>query len=79
MRSSQTSNAEKVLFEYFDVPIQLVESDPIGCYKIAVDRAFLSNEQTPYVDALRRGYDALVNVKGYRMTPEFEQLIQIRK
>lgn len=73
------SPAEKVLFEYFNVPMILAERDPIGCYRLAVERAFLTNDQTSYAEALRRGYEAVAHVKMYRMTSEFENLIEIKK
>jgi hypothetical protein len=60
------------LFEgkYVDHPIAVW-----AMYKMAVEKAFINNNQGPEVEALRKGMKAITECKPYRNTPEFEELI----
>lgn len=51
--------------------------EPCSVYRVAVEEAFLKDLHGPAVDALRRGANAyLVHNKPFRMTPEFDKLVQ---
>ncbi len=75
---SQYSDNEKRLFKHFGyeylLTTTLCASD---IYRLCVEEAFIKDMKGPEVEALRRGYKALNNCNPYRMTPEFEMLIQL--
>jgi len=58
------------LCEHIDAPTVL--------YRMCVEQAFIKNMQGSHVEALRRGYAALLRCNPYRHTDEFENLIQFK-
>lgn len=60
-------------FGYMDIAPHL---DPVNLYRLMVNRAFLKDMQGPMVEALRRAANALEACKIYRMTPEWEKLLE---
>ena len=50
---------------------------PPTIYRMATHDAFLSNLQGPLADSLRRCAKAIDNCDPYRMTPEFDALIDL--
>ena len=69
------SENEKKIFKRIGLE-HLFGQDPSFIYRMAVEYAFRKNMQGPHIEALRRGYTAIVECKLYRKTPEFEQEIQ---
>lgn len=71
---------EIALFTALDLGymLPLASLEPPSLYRTAVEKAFLSNLQGPVADALRRGATALFAGLPYRMTPEFEALVEIK-
>lgn len=49
---------------------------PVLLYPMMCCKAFMMNDQGPEADALRRGMEAMNNLKPFRLTPEFEHLIK---
>lgn len=64
------------LIEHFGVKVMMEHMTPTALYKAMALNAFLMDDQTPYADALRRGLKLLYEGE-YRLTPEFEQAIQV--
>ncbi len=56
--------------------LEIYKDTPIAIYDLAVYVAFIKNSQGNDIDALRRGFNAIQNCNPYRMTPEFEKLIE---
>lgn len=52
---------------------------PMTLYRICVEKAFLDNMQGSHVEALRRVYLALRTGAPFRMTDEFEQLVEFQE
>lgn len=74
--SKQYSPNEEILFRHFDIPEALWNDRPIDCWRIMMKEAFLSGADDIYVNAVRLGTRAIDKCMPYRMTPEFEQLIE---
>lgn len=60
----------KHLCDIIDVPPSL--------FRICVEQAFINNMQGEAVESLRRIYKACINCNPYRLTPEFEALIEVK-
>lgn len=48
---------------------------PVVIYRMAVEESFLKNLNGPHIEALRRGFNAIIYCTHSRMTKEFEDLI----
>jgi len=55
--------------------IPMVDSPP-SLYDMCAQKAFINDMKGPHVEALRRACKALSECHPYRMTEEFEQLIE---
>ena len=73
---SEYSEKEWLLIDHFGFRTVSEHAFPPMIYSMMAIKAFTSNEQSPYVDSLRR---CLLHLEAgkYRMTPEFENLIQV--
>ena len=69
------SENEIKLFNHFGLG-NLLDQEPIVVYRVAVDIAFRKNMRGVWVEALRRGYNAIIDQTVSRKTPEFEKLIE---
>jgi hypothetical protein len=63
-------------FNPSELEIMQYSFNPMDSYKWAVETVFLKDLKGPAVEALRRGYRALMIQGQPRNTPEFEELIQ---
>lgn len=45
-------------------------------YRMAVEEHFIKNTQNKYADSLRRCYKAIQSCSPYRLTKEFDDLIE---
>ncbi len=74
------SNSEIKIIKYFKFESYMDEScfinNPIGLYRLMVDKAFLDNDQSKFSNALRIAYNNLLKCKCYRMTKEFDSYIE---
>lgn len=70
------STNEIKLFNHFGLNDLLQHVEPINLYRIAIDIVFRKNMTGIHVDALRNGYNAIIDCNPLRMTPEFELLIE---
>jgi hypothetical protein len=52
-----------------------VDVEPYVFYRLASEHVFLNNLSGNHVEALRRGYNAFVKCSPYRLTKEYEELI----
>ncbi len=76
MMEQQISENERAILDYFGVAPFVWESGRIwDAYRLAVDVAFRTNDQSEMCNKLRRAYNAFCDHNPYRMTPEFEALI----
>jgi hypothetical protein len=76
LSETQYSENEVKLLSMFDVTKSVIgHVVPIVLYRMAVEEVFLQNLMGPHVEALRRGFDALMYSKCYRMTKEFDYLV----
>lgn len=73
------SEKELILLEYFGYShmVGSVSLSPIDVYKLMMEKAFLTNDQSKYSRALRRCIKAINKVSPYRLTPEWDALIDI--
>lgn len=75
------SKAEKILIKGLSPHwAQVIEDtyiSPLNLYKILAIDAFIAKREDVYVEALRKGLQALESCKIYRMTPEFDELIKV--
>lgn len=55
----------------------ILDKDPVGLYKMAAEKCFIEDRRGAAVDSLRRCMEALSKHNPYRLTPEFEELIQL--
>lgn len=77
IRNSEYSEKEQRLFTHFGYDdLLMTHIDPLGMYRLAVTRAFISNEQGPWADSLRRCIQAMETCRIYRMTPEWDAMIE---
>lgn len=53
--------------------------NPIALYDIAALKAFRENLQGQTIEALRRATKAIHGCKVYRMTPEFDNLLEFEE
>jgi hypothetical protein len=70
------SDKERDLFVFFGLSNLIDYIEPVTLYQMCVEKAFLDDIQGPYVDSLRRCYKALRNCSVYRMTQEWDEMIQ---
>jgi len=52
--------------------------NPISIWEMMVKKAFALNMKGPEVEAIRRGFIALESGNVFRMSPEFEAIIEIK-
>ena len=74
------SDKEKRLLRHFGIVESLFETKGIGChsiYNLAFHEALIRTESGCYIESLRRVAKVLRDCSIYRMTPEFEALIQL--
>ena len=75
------SEAEKILIKglspHWANVIENTYISPLNLYKILAVDAFLAKREDEYIEALRKGLQALESCKIYRMTPEFDELIKV--
>ena len=75
------SEAEKILIKglspHWANVIESTYISPLNLYKILAVDAFLAKRENEYIEALRKGLQALESCKIYRMTPEFDELIKV--
>lgn len=75
------SEKESEMFEQlgFKELIDLEVSDlhEMDIYRMAVYKVFIEDMKGPAVESLRRTFTAFSRMKPYRMTPEFDALIQL--
>jgi hypothetical protein len=69
--------AEMAILEHFQVSHLLPDLGIMDCLKLCAEKAFLENDQSPYADALRRGWRHLYRSGGYRGTEEYHALITV--
>jgi len=72
------SEKEMAIFTYFGVGDIASFIDFQNIYKMAMLNAFIRNDQTFYSESLRNCIKAWQECKIYRMTPEWEALIDDR-
>jgi predicted Ser/Thr protein kinase len=73
------SEAELELFQKLQVNHLVNHLEPPAIYRVAVEEAFLLERKGKEIDALRRGAKALlINGKPYRLTPEFDALVEVK-
>lgn len=53
--------------------------NPIGLYNMAVERAFMTRQEGPAVEALRRAITAITTASPLRQTEDFEHIIEFDK
>jgi hypothetical protein len=76
------SDKEMKLFSYFGFGC-LADRGDDSCitapviYRMCVEKAFLNNMQGEAVESLRRCFSALVGSKVFRMTPEWDEMIDL--
>jgi hypothetical protein len=70
------SQNELKLFGAFNLAHLVTHLPAPSLYRLAVEEAFLKNLQGPHVEALRRGANAMQEMKPYRKTPEFDKLVE---
>ena len=68
---------EMLLFKHYRVDDICQQIMPHDLYRMMAEKAFLANEQSEYADALRRGLEAMKSCFPYRLTPEFDKLIDV--
>lgn len=73
------SQEELRLFEHFGYLDLATSMMAPALYRICVEKAFLDNIQGPAVDALRRGAKAINDCTPYRMTREFNALVDFEQ
>jgi len=71
------SEKEKLLFKYFSLDHLMVQLNPITLYRMAGERAFLDKMEGPEVDSLRRCIIASNNCSVYRVSPEWDAMIEL--
>lgn len=76
------SEVEKILIKglspHWASVIERTYISPLNLYKILAIDAFLAKREDAYIEALRKGLQALESCKIYRMTPEFDKLIEVK-
>lgn len=74
---TQWSPAETQLFKKLGLT-NLLYLAPGPAYRLACESAFLSGEEGPLIEALRRGSKAFLLAQGPpRLTPEFDALVDL--
>jgi hypothetical protein len=73
----QLSKKETKMFQELGFQKLFVLDDVITLYRLSVEKAFCENSTGPAVESLRRCYTALRDCSINRMTPEWENLIQL--
>jgi len=82
--TKQYSDKELQLFEYFGFGKLLVNDGderiaaPV-IYRMLVEKAFADNMQGPEVESLRRCFNALQQCSPYRLTEEWDALIEFQQ
>lgn len=76
-RANNYSDKEKLLFAHYGLDDLLDHLDAVTLYRMAVNKAFMMNDQGAYADSLRRCVQALDSCTAYRFSPQWEEMIQI--
>jgi hypothetical protein len=71
------SDKEVLLFKEFQLDHLLSHVAPVTLYHMAMEKAFITDLRGSAVDSLRRCLIAIKDCGAYRMTPEFDALIDI--
>jgi hypothetical protein len=71
------SERERALFKALGFDHNLEMFNPPSLYKMIAVKCFADNSQGPEVDSLRRCVSAIENCSPYRMTFEFDSLINL--
>ena len=74
------SARELALFKALNAPQGMVDDEhsiPTHFYKYLTIEQFRKNTNGKAVESLRRCIDALLSCKPYRMTPDFDALIEL--
>ena len=66
------SENELKLIKHYDKLRLIAYIDPPSLYRGMAMEAFISNDQSPYAEVLRKCVSALSTVKVYRKTPGWE-------
>lgn len=61
----------------FEELLERLQDEPVTMYRIVSEEAFIKDLRGPLVDSLRRCLSALRTCSMYRMTDEFDALIQL--
>lgn len=56
--------------------IKYWQTHPVQLYEMIQRELFIKGTNGPAVDAVRRAVDAILNGDPYRLTPEFDKLIE---
>jgi hypothetical protein len=73
----QYSANEMLLFKHYGIDDICQQLMPHNMYRMMAERAFITNEQSEYADAVRRGLAAMNRYQPCRMTPDFDKLIAV--
>lgn len=77
MNNIKYSEKEIKLFNSLGYNDLVAYMEPCVLYRVAVEKAFLDNLSGPNIEALRRAGKVLLNTgKPFRLTPEFESLLE---
>lgn len=71
---------EKMLLKYFEVEYLVNNLIPLGVYNIMIKESFMRDDRSKYTESLRRcikAFECSDNKKIYRLTKEFDDLIEI--
>jgi hypothetical protein len=75
------SDKERKLLNYFDITDAMIDNVSVSAgnlYRIAIQNAFIYGyTEGRHTESLRRCGRALVNCKIYRLTPEWDAMIEI--
>lgn len=71
------SDKELELFRAFGYDDKVNDIPVVDLYRLCVQKAFLLDLRGPHVNSLRECYKAILSCSPYRMTPEFDELIQL--
>ena len=75
MADNYCSENERKLLSYFGYDDLIQRQPMIVLYRMCAEKAFLNKMEGPPIEALRRGLNAFIKCHPWRMTPEFDKLI----
>jgi hypothetical protein len=76
-RATRYSEKELAMLSLFVSPSVLRSTDPWTAYRLAVFEAFRQDARGPHVDSLRRTFTAFSHSTMSRLTPQWDELIQL--